>query len=59
VKREYILIPYADSSIQLNILAKISKLISNVTLRNKLLKAKTIDKVKEILTIFEDSIPLD
>jgi mannitol/fructose-specific phosphotransferase system IIA component (Ntr-type) len=54
-----ILTPYADSSIQLNILAKISKLISNVTLRNKLLKAKTIDKVKEILTIFEDSIPLD
>ena len=54
-----ILTPFSDSSAQLNILSKISKLISNVTLRNKLFKAKTITKVKEILTIFEDSIPLD
>jgi len=54
-----ILTPYSDPSVQLNILSKISRLISNITLRNKLLRAKTIDKVKEILTIFEDSIPID
>ncbi|NLH39184.1 MAG: DUF21 domain-containing protein [Elusimicrobia bacterium] len=54
-----ILTPYNDPSIQLNILSKISKLISNVTLRRKLFKSKSIDEVLEVLTTFEDSMPLD
>jgi mannitol/fructose-specific phosphotransferase system IIA component (Ntr-type)/CBS domain-containing protein len=54
-----ILTPYNDPSIQLNILSKISKLISNVTLRRKLFKSQSIDKVLEVLTTFEDSMPLD
>ncbi len=54
-----ILSPYYDPSIQLNILAKLSKLISNVTLRKKIIKAKNIDKIEEILTIFEDNIPIN
>jgi len=54
-----ILTPYSDPSIQLNILSKISKLISNVTLRRKLFKSKSIDEVLEVLTTFEDSMPLD
>lgn len=54
-----ILTPYNDPSIQLNILSKISRLISNLTLRKKLLNAKNPEKVEEVLTIFEDNIPLD
>jgi len=51
--------PFNDSSIQLNILSKISKMISNVTLKKKLLNAKTVDKIEEVMTIFEDNIPAD
>ncbi|MCX7905733.1 MAG: CNNM domain-containing protein [Elusimicrobiales bacterium] len=53
-----ILTPYHEPSCQLDILSKISKLILNTTLRKKLLKAKTPLKIKEIFTIFEDSVPV-
>lgn len=52
-----ILTPYHEPSSQLNILSKISKLSSNLTLRKKLFNAKTTSEIKEIFTIFEDSIP--
>lgn len=53
-----ILTPYHDPSAQLNILSKISKLASNVTLRKKLFKANSLYEIKEIFTIFEDSVPV-
>lgn len=52
-----ILTPYHEPSTQLNILSKISRLISNLTLRNKLLKTENPYVVKEILTVFEDNVP--
>lgn len=59
VKLVFLIIsPFNDSSIQLNILSKISKLVSNITLRKKLLNAKNIDKIEEIFQTFEDTIPL-
>ncbi|MEF3279973.1 MAG: CNNM domain-containing protein [Elusimicrobiota bacterium] len=54
-----ILTPYNDPSIQLNILSKISKLVLNLTLRKKIFKAQSIEKIEEIFTIFEDNIPID
>lgn len=54
-----IITPYNEPSLQLNILSKISKLISNVLLRKKLLKANNIEQIINVFTIFEDSIPVD
>ncbi len=54
-----ILTPYHEPSLQLSILSKLSKLIMNPTLRKKLFKASDIYKVKEIFSVFEDSIPVD
>ncbi|MCX7641075.1 MAG: CNNM domain-containing protein [Elusimicrobiales bacterium] len=53
-----ILTPYYDPSSQLSILSKISKLALNTTLRKKLFKARNPIKIKEIFTIFEDSVPV-
>jgi mannitol/fructose-specific phosphotransferase system IIA component (Ntr-type) len=52
-----ILTPFNDPSIQLKILSKLSKLISNVTLRKKMLSAKNIETISNIFSTFENKIP--
>ncbi|PIS46805.1 MAG: hypothetical protein COT17_06710 [Elusimicrobia bacterium CG08_land_8_20_14_0_20_51_18] len=52
-----ILTPFNDPTIQLKILSKLSKLISNVTLRKRLLSAKTIEAVENVFIAFENKIP--
>ncbi|MGC9070682.1 MAG: CNNM domain-containing protein [Elusimicrobiales bacterium] len=54
-----ILSPYHEPSLQLAILSKISRLAMNITLRKKLFKVSDAYKIKEILSVFEDSIPVD
>ncbi len=52
-----ILTPFNDPSIQLTILSKLSKIISNLTLRKRLLSAKTSEAVSNVFSAFENKIP--
>lgn len=52
-----ILTPFNDPTIQLTILSKLSKIISNLTLRKRLLAAKSPEAVLNIFSAFENKIP--
>jgi len=51
-----ILTPFNEPTMQLSILAQLSGLISNVTLRKRLLSAKTPDNLMDILNTFENKV---
>lgn len=52
-----ILTPFNDPTIQLKILAKLSKIISNLTLRKRLFSAKNIENICNVFSTFENKIP--
>lgn len=52
-----ILTPFNDPTAQLKILTHLSALISNLTLRKKLLKAKNADDLIDVFTAFENKVP--
>lgn len=51
-----ILTPYNEPTLQLNILSQLSYLISNLTLRKRLLAAATPDQLFDIIKAFENKI---
>ncbi|MBI4656304.1 MAG: DUF21 domain-containing protein [Elusimicrobia bacterium] len=51
-----ILTPYNEPTFQLNILSQLSGLISNLTLRKKLLSAKNPEQLSEIIRAFENKV---
>jgi len=51
-----ILTPFNEPTLQLNILAQLSGLISNVTLRKRLLSAKTPENLMDVVTAFENKV---
>ncbi|MDD2773371.1 MAG: CNNM domain-containing protein [Elusimicrobiales bacterium] len=53
-----ILTPLADPTRQLRILSELAKLVSNPTLKNKLIKAASPADVLEIVNVFERRVPL-
>jgi len=52
-----ILSPFNDPTIQLKILSKLSKIISNVTLRKKILKSNNAEEILNVFSAFENKIP--
>lgn len=52
-----ILTPFNDPTIQLKILSKLSKIISNLTLRKRLLSAKNPETIFNVFTAFENKMP--
>lgn len=52
-----ILTPFNDPTLQLKILSKLSKLISNITLRKRLFNATTLEQISNIFSTFENKIP--
>lgn len=52
-----ILTPFNDPTIQLKILAKLSKVVSNLTLRKRLFSAKNIETICNVFSTFENKIP--
>jgi CBS domain containing-hemolysin-like protein/mannitol/fructose-specific phosphotransferase system IIA component (Ntr-type) len=53
-----ILVPLSVPTYQLKILSQLSSLVSNETLKNRLLLAKTPDEVCQIITAFESRVAL-
>jgi len=53
-----ILTPLTDPTQQLRILSELAKLVSNPTLKNKFLKARTPADVMEVVRVFERRVPL-
>jgi CBS domain containing-hemolysin-like protein/mannitol/fructose-specific phosphotransferase system IIA component (Ntr-type) len=53
-----ILTPYYEPVAQLTLLSKLAKLVLNTPLRERLLEAESSEEVKEVITAFEDTIPL-
>ncbi|MCM2268337.1 MAG: CNNM domain-containing protein [Elusimicrobiales bacterium] len=51
-----ILTPFNEPTLQLNILSQLSGLISNVTLRKRLLSAKTPDALMDVIHTFENKV---
>ncbi|MDA8131325.1 MAG: CNNM domain-containing protein [Elusimicrobia bacterium] len=51
-----ILTPFNEPTLQLNILAQLSGLISNLTLRKRLLSAKTFENLQDIVNTFENKV---
>ena len=51
-----ILTPFNEPTLQLNILSRLSNLISNITLRKRLFSAKTPDDLLNILHTFENKV---
>lgn len=51
-----ILTPFNEPTLQLNILSQLSGLISNLTLRKRLLSAKTPDNLMDIIHTFENKV---
>ena len=51
-----ILTPFNEPTLQLNILSQLSGLISNVTLRKRLLSAKTPDALQDVIRTFENKV---
>jgi CBS domain containing-hemolysin-like protein/mannitol/fructose-specific phosphotransferase system IIA component (Ntr-type) len=51
-----ILTPFNEPTLQLNILAQLSGLISNLTLRKRLLSAKTPENLLDIIRTFENKV---
>ncbi|HCC48484.1 MAG TPA: hypothetical protein DEQ38_10290 [Elusimicrobia bacterium] len=51
-----ILTPFNEPLLQLNILSQLSGLISNLTLRKRLLSAKTPDNLQDIIRTFENKV---
>jgi CBS domain containing-hemolysin-like protein/mannitol/fructose-specific phosphotransferase system IIA component (Ntr-type) len=53
-----ILTPYYEPLAQLALLSKLAKLVVNTPLRERLLEAVNVEEVREVITAFEDTIPL-
>ena len=53
-----ILAPFSDPTFQLRILSQLSQLLSNRALKQRLLKAKTPAQLNEIISAFENKVPL-
>jgi len=51
-----ILTPFNEPTLQLNILSQLSGLISNLTLRKRLLSAKNSDNLMDIISTFENKV---
>jgi CBS domain containing-hemolysin-like protein/mannitol/fructose-specific phosphotransferase system IIA component (Ntr-type) len=51
-----ILTPFNEPTLQLNILAQLSGLISNITLRKRLFSAKTPENLMDIIRTFENKV---
>ncbi|HAT71479.1 MAG TPA: hypothetical protein DCS63_01515 [Elusimicrobia bacterium] len=51
-----ILTPFNEPTLQLNILAQLSGLISNLTLRKRLLSAKTPENMLDVINTFENKV---
>lgn len=51
-----ILTPFNEPTLQLNILAQLSGLVSNLTLRKRLLSAKNSDNLMDIIRTFENKV---
>ena len=53
-----ILTPYHEPASQLALLSKLARIVSNPSLRDRLLEAGSVEEVREIITVFERSVPL-
>jgi CBS domain containing-hemolysin-like protein len=53
-----ILTPYHEPLAQLALLSKLAKLVVNTPLRERLLEAETVEEVREVLTAFDETIPV-
>jgi len=53
-----ILTPYHEPVAQLALLSKLAKLVVNTPLRERLLEAESSEEVRELMTAFEETIPL-
>ena len=53
-----ILTPYHEPASQLALLSKLARIVSNSSLRDRLLEAESVAEVDEVLTVFEESVPL-
>jgi len=53
-----ILTPYHEPLAQLALLSKLAKLVVNTPLRERLLEAESAEEVREVITAFEETIPL-
>jgi CBS domain containing-hemolysin-like protein/mannitol/fructose-specific phosphotransferase system IIA component (Ntr-type) len=53
-----ILTPYHEPLAQLALLSKLAKLVVNTALRERLLEAESVEEVREVITAFEETIPL-
>ncbi len=53
-----ILTPYHEPLAQLALLSKLAKLVVNTPLRERLLEAESVAEVREVITAFEETIPL-
>ncbi len=51
-----ILTPFNEPTLQLNILSQLSGLISNLTLRKRLLSAKTFENLQDVVNTFENKV---
>jgi mannitol/fructose-specific phosphotransferase system IIA component (Ntr-type) len=52
-----ILTPYHEPVAQLALLSKLAKLVVNAPLRERLLEARSLEEVREVITAFEETIP--
>jgi CBS domain containing-hemolysin-like protein len=53
-----ILTPYHEPLAQLALLSKLAKLVVNTALRERLLEAESGEEVREVITAFEETIPV-
>jgi len=53
-----ILTPYHEPLAQLALLSKLAKLVVNTPLRERLLEAENVEEVREVITAFEETIPI-
>ncbi|MBN1834262.1 MAG: PTS sugar transporter subunit IIA, partial [Spirochaetales bacterium] len=53
-----ILTPYHEPTWQLTLLSKLARIVSNASLRDRLLEAAGLEDVAEVIRVFEESVPL-
>ncbi|MBN2553587.1 MAG: DUF21 domain-containing protein [Spirochaetales bacterium] len=53
-----ILTPYHEPAMQLALLSKVARIVSNPSLRDRLLEAVSVEEVGEVITVFDESVPL-
>jgi PTS system nitrogen regulatory IIA component len=53
-----ILTPYHEPATQLALLSKLARIAGNPSLRDRLLEAVSVEQVREVVTVFGESVPL-